>query len=488
MAVTGNCLILSIRREHAQRILEGSKVFELRKMLPSRPFKRVYMYETGGGGIIGCFDPSRVIRDKKGVLWDRVNYHATTRARFERYFERSTDGFAIEVTKPVRFKNPIAISELRDVDPRFHVPMSSRILALNSRLGQFLETKRRLNRKRQSPEVLLIPIAPSERERYKELVLKQIGARYDGIDESFAQRTLEVHDIGHDPSGFFTDRKEVFSIWHRKEHTRKDQIGFTTVTWKNNGCAKTGPTIIEPKHQHRGYGRATRIALESIVRIAEFRKIYCTCADDAPNVVAYLLDSGMKIEAHLDRQYSADHGEFVFGKFLVADEYEEIPLPARKSVKAKVIDPQRVGSRVLKRDFKLLFETSWTAISDSFAERIVKGGISRKKPDPRFKAKRLVCIGSPNKIEGLTVLLPKRGGSVKALMACSTNDESSLKAMIEEVSRLSCGWGSRKIYFLHPLLDVAPIQALRSSQFQMEGFLRAPYKPGQDIGIFSRFC
>jgi len=172
----------------------------------------------------------------------------------------------------------------------------------------------------------------------------------------------------------------------------------------------------------------------------------------------------------------------------VADEYEEIPLPPRKPIKAAVIDPRKVRDGVLQRDFKILFEKSWTSVSDSFAERIVKGGTSRKKPDPRFKAKRIVCIGSSSRIDGITVLLPKRGGSVKALMATATEDESSLKAMIEEVARLSCGWGSRKIYFLHPLLDSVVIRSLRSSQFQMEGFLRAPYKPGQDIGIFSRFC
>src|SRR6185437_9005003 len=199
---TESYLILSIRREHAQRILEGSKIFELRKRLPTREFKRVYMYETGGGGIVGCFDPLRIIREKKAALWDKVNYQATTRMRFNNYFSRSTDGYAIEVAKPVRFKEPISVKELRELEPGFHAPMSSRAIAANSRLGLFLETKRRLARRRESPAVSLAPIASPERKRYEELVLKHIGARYDGIDETFASRTLEVHDVGHDPAGF----------------------------------------------------------------------------------------------------------------------------------------------------------------------------------------------------------------------------------------------------------------------------------------------
>jgi hypothetical protein len=84
---------------------------------------------------------------------------------------------------------------------------------------------------------------------------------------------------------------------------------------ENNGCAKTGPTIIEPWAQHQGFGRATRKAIEEKVRRAGYRKVYCTCADDAPDLIGYLLNSGMKIEAHLDRQYSGDHGELVFGNF-----------------------------------------------------------------------------------------------------------------------------------------------------------------------------
>jgi hypothetical protein len=294
---------------------------------------------------------------------------------------------------------------------------------------------------------------------------------------------LEVHDIGHDPSGFFTDRKEVFSIWNRKEH-----IGFTTITWKNNGCAKTGPTIIETKAQSQGFGRATRKALEEKVRKAGYRKIYCTCADDASDVLAYLLDSGMKIEAHLDRQYSGDHGEFVFGKFLVADEYQDSYDQKRLQLRARLMEPQNIDGMVLKRDFISLFSAAWTPIDDSFADRLLRNALVRTKPDPRNKSKRIVCIGSNQKILGVTVLLPKRGGAVKALLASSTSDEMSLRGMIEEVCRLSCRWEARKIYFLHPLLDSLVLRMLKEAQFQMEGFLRAPYKPGQDVGIFSRFC
>jgi predicted transcriptional regulator/GNAT superfamily N-acetyltransferase len=483
MAVRGNCIILSIRREHAQRIFEGSKTFELRKSLPKQPFQRVYLYETAGRGIVGCFDVARVLREEKNVLWNTVRYWATTKARFDNYFDRFTDGYAIEVSRPVKFKNPISSKELREIDPKFHVPMSSVLLRLASPLGQHLERQRRLSRKSQSFEVQLAPIVSTDRERYKALVLKHIGARYEGIDATFASRTLNVHDLGHDPSGFFTERKDVFSIWNRKQ-----RIGFTTITWKNTGCAKTGPTIIESESQGRGYGRATRRAIEAMARAAGCRKVYCTFADNATEIISYLLDSEMKIEAHLDRQYSAEHGELVFGKFLIADEYQGTRAMKRSARKGELLDLRRVNRSLLKTSLVSLFSGAWTSVDEAFADRILKSAAGTGKPDPRNKSKRLVCVGTPDEIVGLTVLLPKRGGAVKALLCASTNDPETLRLMITEVCRLSCGWGSRKIYFLHPLLDGVVVKILRESQFQMEGFLRAPYRPGEDVGIFSRFC
>jgi predicted transcriptional regulator len=452
-------------------------------VLPSQAFKRVYLYETAGRGIVGCFDVARILRDEKNVLWNTVRYQAATRARFESYFDRYTDGYAIEVIRPVKFKNPISSKELREIDPKFHVPMSSKLIRLASSLGQFLERHRRLSRKGQIYEVQLIPIAASERELYKAQVLKHVGARYEGIDGTFAAKTLEVHDIGHDPTGFFTERKEVYSIWNRKE-----RVGFTTITWKSSGCAKTGPTILESKSRGHGFGRATRRAIEQIVRAAGYRKVYCTCADNATDIISYLLDSEMKIEAHLDRQYSAEHGELVFGKFLVADEYQDIPAMKRSNRKGKLVDPHSFDRASIKKRFVSLFSESWMPVDEVFIERIFRSAAGIGRPDPRHKAKRLVCVGNKDELLGITVLMPKRGGAVKALLSTKTTDPETLGLMIDEVCRLSCSWGSRKIYFLHPLLDTAVIKVLNESQFQMEGFLRAPYKPGADVGIFSRFC
>lgn len=476
-------IILSIRREHAQRIFDGAKSFELRKSLPTGPFVRAYLYESGGRRVIGCFDPARVLRQKTGDLWNEVSYRATTKARFERYFQTRAEGCAIEVSKPVKFRIPVYLSDIRVVDPSFRPPMSSMAMSIHSPLAELLENRRSRERRRSGADVRVEPIRTSERAKYKRLVLRYIQPRYEGIDHSFAAGNLAVHDLGHDPGGFFTERKQVFSIWRRNEH-----VGFTTVTWKNNGCVKTGPTIIEPKHRRKGIGSAARRAIEQLAQQRGYRKIYCTCADDALDVAGYLLKSGMRVEAHLDRQYSGDHGELVFGKFLVADEYDGVLRGRRTKAAGEVIDIRKLGREHLKQALSNLFTQGWVPMDAILAEKVIADALSRTKPDPRRKAKRLVCVGRGLTVIGATVLLPKRGGAVKALLSTATSSRPTIRAMIEEVCRLGCSWGSRKIYFVHPLLDIDVVLALRESEFQMEGFLKAPYRRGEDVGIFSRFC
>jgi len=484
MTGKGNGIVLSIKREHAIRIFEGSKQFELRKSLPTCEFRRVYLYESGGRGIIGCFDPVRVLREEKEALWRKVNNKATTHHRFQRYFEGWPSGCAIEIANPIPFRSAIPLKSLRDADPAFRAPMSAVVVGLDSPLGSLLERERVSNRRRMGPNLTLVPIAKKDRATYQRWVTAYIGDRYEGIDETFAARNLDVHDLGHDPAGFFTERKQVLSIMEGYK-----RIGFTTITWKNTGCAKTGPTILGKKYRGRGLGGAARRAVERLVRDSGYRKIYCTCADNAHQVIGYLLNAGMKIEAHLDRQYSGDHGELVFGKFLVAEEYVEKPPRKRDEHRGEVLDLREVDRTRLRDAMIELFSRDWTPIGVPFAERILKAAVGNGRPDARHKAKRIVCMGEKRGgISAMTILLPKRGGAVKALLSTATKNKATLQNLIEEAARLSCTWGSRKIYFLHPMLDLPVVAALREAQFQMEGFLRAPYAPGEDVGIFSRFC
>ncbi len=291
-----SALLLSIRPEHTHRIFAGSKHFELRKVIPLADFNRVYLYETGGTGIVGWFDVGQIIKEPIHKLWKTVGTAATSRKRFDAYFASSQQGYAIEIRNPHTFKEPISIRELNGDRLRLQPPQSFLILEPGQPLWTLLEKERQSTLRSNLPRVVLLKkIIVKQRATYTRLVTKHIGANYQDIDDSFAEANLRIHDLGFDPSGFFTRKKEVFGIHNSNETC----IGFTTLTHKSGGCVKTGPTVIFPKYRSTGYGQATRKAIEEYVLRFKARKLYCTCPETSEDTIRYLLASGMRVEAHL---------------------------------------------------------------------------------------------------------------------------------------------------------------------------------------------
>jgi predicted transcriptional regulator len=476
-------LLLSIRPEHAQRIFAGSKRFELRKVVPAAEFNRVFLYETGGAGIVGWFDVGDIIRQPVGKLWRTVGNAATSRDRFVAYFASAREGYAISIRNARKFENPISASGLNGDRLKLQPPQSFIILEPGQPFWTLLESERQRMLMRELPAVALKKIPPSQRPMYKKLVMKHVGAHYEGIDESFAEANLRIHDLGFDPAGFFTTKKEVLSI----NNARGACIGFTTLTYKSGGCVKTGPTILVPQHRSVGYGQATRRSIEEYVLRSNARKLYCTCPETSAETIRYLLASGMRIEAHLANHYSTTHNELVFGKLLVMDESKVSFVSASSTVPCEVADPKTLDRRQLVSDFKEMFERIWPPVSDVFVRELLRQSVDQKATEHREKPKRLVCVGRGGRVFGAVVLLPKRGGAVKGLLLRNTGHKGTLRKMIDGALEIVAELGGRKLYFLHPIVDAESIIFLKSQRFQAEGLLVAPYVPGQDVAVMSRF-
>lgn len=473
-------IILSIRREHAERIFQGSKRYELRKILPAFQFGRVYLYETGGLGVVGCFDVGSVIRKRIDVLWRITGNAATTRDRFYNYFGNLERGYAIEVRNPVRFKESF-IRPLNSVIADFSPPQSFATIDPRESLYSDLEYRRAMSLPDPPPVVSLRRISHANRPNYERQVMENISRNYEGIDESFARLNLKVHDLGHDPVGFFTARKEVLEIWSRRR-----LVGFTTLTYKSGGCVKTGPTILFKKFRRRGYGLATRRAIEERISPTA-RKIYATCPEREKNVINYLLASGMRVEAHLERHYATTHNELVFGKLLVADEpFKFSAKRSLASIPGRLRDPSSFSRKILVKDFTRLFSLTWSPVSRRFARAIVAQALSPGHSQ-KVKPKRLLCLDHRGRCIAAIVLLTKRGGAVKGVCLRGTSHTPSLHVLLEAACALSVDLHARKVYFLHPLSDSHFLGLMRSNSFQSEGLIRAPYRVGQDAVVMSRF-
>jgi predicted transcriptional regulator len=273
-----NFLILSIHPIHAERIFNGQKLFEMRKSLPKQRFSRVFLYATGGGGIVGCFEAGAPIKAPINQLWEIVGDRGTPRERFFRYFAKSKMGFGIPVHNPVRFRKIICPPALKRLLPRFRAPMSYLFIRPGLALFRTLEQKRK--KESQPFEITLVELRKRDRKLFINLVTSEIAPKYEDITEHFARAILRSHHIGFDPNGIFTTKKRVFSILDQKQRL----VGFTTLTYKIGGCAKTGPTVILSRFRGKGFGLATRRELMKLARTERIRKLYCTCPDNDATV------------------------------------------------------------------------------------------------------------------------------------------------------------------------------------------------------------
>jgi predicted transcriptional regulator len=470
-------LFLSIRRIYAERIFSKRKHFELRKNLPIDKFGKVFLHESGAGKIIGYFEPGEPIRKPIKDLWAAVGENATSKERFFHYFGRAKNGCAIPVLSARKFTHPLDTKRMKR-GPRFQPPLSWLLVKPDSKLHAVLS--RKVRRDTLPPSVNLYPISQRDRELYVSLVTSEISPKYDDITEDFARANLRTHQLGKDPNGIFTIRKQVLAI---KVNGGK-RIGFTTLTYKIGGCVKTGPTILLRRHRGRGYGLAARQAIESLVRRRQIRKLYCTCPDNDPKVFSHLIRAGFSVEAHLKNHYSGSHGEFVLGKLL---DKNNVPNQLRFH------RPKSVGVRKYTRSLttssasaflKQALRSYWCIDSSDLTRTILKSAADGKSKYEQ-KPVDLLFFRQGRKTIGASVFVPKRGGSVKVLWF-PVSDKKYFDYMIRSIESYARKIQRRKIFFVHPYDDIEAILQLKSSKYQIEGILKEPYCVGRDAIIASR--
>ena len=122
-------VLFSIKPEYAEKILNGTKLFEYRKAVPRNELVRtVVIYATMPvGKVVGEFEVGGVLREKPAALWARTKQASgITRAFFDAYFDGRSQAMAIQVTKPTRYKNP---KKLEEVTGSTTAPQSFRYLA-----------------------------------------------------------------------------------------------------------------------------------------------------------------------------------------------------------------------------------------------------------------------------------------------------------------------------------------------------------------------
>jgi len=113
-------VILSIKPEFAKKIFEGSKKFEFRRTLfKSQNVEKVIVYASSPiSKVIGEFEIENIYFENIDSLWEFTKeFSGISKKYYIDYFEGKTSGYALEVKKPVLYKDFLSIVDVYGIKP-----------------------------------------------------------------------------------------------------------------------------------------------------------------------------------------------------------------------------------------------------------------------------------------------------------------------------------------------------------------------------------
>ncbi|MBS1537153.1 MAG: hypothetical protein JST20_05340 [Bacteroidetes bacterium] len=113
-------VILSIKPEFANKIFEGTKKYEFRRVIFKNPnVKKVVVYSSSPiQKIIGEFEIEYIINHELEMLWDETkNYSGISEEFFFQYFADKLRGFAIKIKNTKLYSTPKCIREDYHLSP-----------------------------------------------------------------------------------------------------------------------------------------------------------------------------------------------------------------------------------------------------------------------------------------------------------------------------------------------------------------------------------
>lgn len=120
-------VLLSIKPEFAEKILNGTKRYEFRKQGFSKPVDTVVLYATRPvGKIVGEFKLKTVHADVPEQIWRLTeNFAGINKLFFDAYFQNRGKAYALEVERAVRYAEPV---EPKEFMADFTAPQSYRYI------------------------------------------------------------------------------------------------------------------------------------------------------------------------------------------------------------------------------------------------------------------------------------------------------------------------------------------------------------------------
>lgn len=106
--------LLSINPQHVERILDGTKRFEFRKVKTRRNISRIVIYSTSPVGlVVGEADVVEILDDDPQRVWEIAGGHAgISREFYEQYYSGRDRAVAYRLGEVRQYREPKSLADL----------------------------------------------------------------------------------------------------------------------------------------------------------------------------------------------------------------------------------------------------------------------------------------------------------------------------------------------------------------------------------------
>ncbi len=216
-----------------------------------------------------------------------------------------------------------------------------------------------------------------------------------------------------------------------------------------------------------------------------YRKVFATVPLDNVAAQQYLLASGYRIEAHLDRPYHPKHDELALGYVL---DHARGPGPEfiRQITPAECFEQVSEPTPEVASFFQAEFSSGYCKVPEGWATRQLR--LACCNQDKAFKP-RYMFTASGDRLLAVALCLLKRGGSAKLVMVSGTGHQPSLTHFITFAERqiCECCHGQiRRAYTQIPINDTDLIQAFLDAGYRPEGVIEQAYSANSDTLVLGK--
>ena len=133
--MVNNAILMSIRPQYAEKIFNGTKTVELRRIKPKflQENDLIFVYVSSPvKSLVGAFSVASVMEKPLFTLWKYVKDSAgVSRSDFFSYFQGVEKGVAIFIKNVWFLPKPIHLSDMQKEVKKFHPPQNFRYTSIH---------------------------------------------------------------------------------------------------------------------------------------------------------------------------------------------------------------------------------------------------------------------------------------------------------------------------------------------------------------------